>query len=66
MWYKLSEITVCIPFNLKDKAALDRFESLLAEQYKELVNKHVDVTATILEELELDSGDEELWFLLFN
>ena len=45
----------------KNKAALDRFESLLAEQYKEPVNgKHKDVTATILEELELDSGDEEL------
>ena len=44
-----------------NKAALDRFESLLAEQYKEPVNrKHEDVTTTILQELELDSGDEEL------
>ena len=42
-----------MPFNPKNKAAMDRFESLLAEQYKkEPVNaKHEDVTATILEEL---------------
>ena len=55
------EVTVCMPFNPNNKAALDKFESLLAELYKEPVNgKHEDVTATILEELESDSGDEEL------
>ena len=55
------EVTVCMPFNPKNKAALDRFESLLAELYKEPANgKHEDITATILEELESDSGDEEL------
>ena len=55
------EVTVCMPFNPKNKAALDRFESLLAEQYKEPVNgKYEDVAATILKELESDSSDEEL------
>ena len=65
MRYKLSliqgglvEVTVCMSFNPKNKAALDRFESRLAKLYKEPVNgKHEDVTATILES---DSGDEEL------
>ena len=55
------EVTICMPFNPKNKAALNRFESLLAELYNQPVNeKHEDVAATILEELESDSGDEEL------
>ena len=55
------EVMVCMPFNPKNKATLDIFKSLLAELYKEPVNgKHEDITATILEELESDSGDEEL------
>ena len=46
------EVTVCMPFNPKNKAALDRFESLLAEQYKEPVNgKHEDDTAIIFRSL---------------
>ena len=44
-------------------AALDRFESLLAEWYKVPVNgKYEDVATTILEELESNSSDEELWY----
>ena len=49
-----------MPFN---QTALDRFESLLAEPIN---GKHKDVAATILEELESDSSDEELRFLLFS
>ena len=78
MWYKLSgiafyqlrggleipvEVTICTPFNSKNKAALGRFELLLAEPVN---GKHEDVAATILEELESDSSNEELWFLLFS
>ena len=39
----------------KNKVALDRFESLLAEQYKKASKWEI----IILEELESDNGDEE-------
>ena len=57
----LWKLVFFMPFNPKNNTVLDRFESLFAEQYKEPVNvKHEEGTATILEELEWDSGDEEL------
>ena len=54
------EITICMPFSRNNKTALDKFELLLAEQYKEPENgKHEDITATILEEMESDDSDED-------
>ena len=52
------EVTICMPFNPSNRIALDKFELLLAEQYKEPENgKHEDITATILEEMESDSSE---------
>ena len=42
------EVIVCIQFKPKNKAALNRFESLLAELYKEpVIRKRKAVTARI-------------------
>ena len=48
-----------MPFSPNNKTALDKFELLSAEQYKEPENgKHEDITATILQEMESDSEEE--------
>ena len=48
-----------MPFSQNNKTALDKFELILAEQYKEPENgKHEDITATILDEMESDDSNE--------
>ena len=45
-------------FSPNEKTALDEFELLLAEQYKEPENgEHEDITATILQKMESDSKE---------
>ena len=54
------EVTISMPFGQKNKAALDKYEQLLAEQYKEPENgKYEDVTASVLGEMDSASSDDE-------
>ena len=46
-----------MPFSRNNMTALDKFELLLSEQYKEPENgKHEDITAIILEEMGSDDS----------
>ena len=49
-----------MPFSQKNETALDKYELLLAEQYKEPENgKYDDVTASVLGKMNSDSDEDD-------